>query len=50
MAGTTISLKFLSGTDRKPQRYEQKVSLRTFQRTHELTMNSWGVQISDEEE
>lgn len=35
---------------RKPQRYEQKVSLRTFQRTHELTMNSWGVQISDEEE
>lgn len=23
-------------------------SLKTFQRTHELTMNSWGVQISDE--
>lgn len=26
----------------------QNVSLKTFQRTHELTMNSWGVQISDE--
>lgn len=38
-----------SGTDGKPQCNDhQNVSLKTFQRTHELTMNSWGVQISDE--
>lgn len=38
-----------SGTDKKPQCNDhQNVSLKTFQRTHELTMNSWGVQISDE--